>query len=526
MSISIDIVPLSDSVDMYGEGKTLSAYSLAGNVVISMSTPYLFFNRPSKVLLQSLQLIFEGQSEVWAPGVSYAATRLCSITRELVPSGEPVLLSNEGTEISICQWNVVFNLTIPGWLPPSTHFGVCGTGVSYHLYATAKFVDISDTRKRNSWSFSGIYNSLCSRMRVTDAHKVVRVRRFVRPPTTYDPEETLSCMMFYISPTSPDNETGPNRIPVDVLSKVQVLVSVPEAVNVKDNTLTFTLRLRTKDLAQEHCKRLGLGGFQVDVIQKDRCRSRPTAEYLSRYPLPGPELQPPTVPLRTSAQMVCFYDTLYSARKSEDSTWSRTFSLLPSSETGEYKLTDDTYIFAQDADQTEPAMWYTLQSHIPIQQISDDNNDVEWAGPAVLRPSWNGPLLTVKHEVIIRIPFTYDIPGTDQKAHDSFSFALPLTFVNVAPKLPAPEPSVLVAKPLAPPLGPSTPLESVPLPAYSQLYHSNGDRRIDSTPLPAYTPSSLKVPTVTVRRNSEAFRCILYHPAEKLNGLGVAANSS
>jgi len=243
-----------------------------------MSCPYIFFNRPqtsSKVLLESLQLTFEGQSEVIAPQVGYSATRLCSITRQLVPSGEPVLLSNEGSESDSCKWKILFNLTIPGWLPPSCIFGVDDVGVSYHLYATAKFLNVDDTHKRDSsgWSISHIYNSLYSRSRVLDAEKRIEVRRFARPPTTYDPEEKMSCMMFYVCPKSlAPLEQGPSRIPLDVLSKVQVLASVPEYINVKDKTMTLTLRMRTKDLSRDECQRLQLGGFKVDFVEKDKCR--------------------------------------------------------------------------------------------------------------------------------------------------------------------------------------------------------------------------------------------------------------
>jgi hypothetical protein len=167
-------------------------------------------------------------------------------------------------------------------------------------------------------------------------------------------------------------------------------------------------------------------------------------------------------------------------------------------------------------------MWYTLQTQIPIQSnVVQKDRDEIWAGPAVLRTSCNGPLLTVRHEVIVKIPFLYDIPGTDRKLQDSFAFSVPLTFVNVAPRLPAPVP--MSRKSLGVPSVPSIPSESVPLPVYSQLYHSNGDRKIDSTPLPPYTPSAdnPSPPPLAVRRNSEAFRCMLYHPVEKMNGLGV-----
>ncbi|THU82875.1 hypothetical protein K435DRAFT_438930 [Dendrothele bispora CBS 962.96] len=530
--------------------RSRSAYSLSGDVVITMTSPYLFFNRPqsSKVLLQSLQLTFEGQSEVVAPQVGYVGTRLCTITRELVPSGEPVLLSNEGSESGSCQWKVLFNLTIPGWLPPSCTFGIDDTGVSYNLYATAKFLTIDDTNKRDSsgWSFSHIYNSLCSRSRVLDASKCIQIRRFVRPPTTYEQEENTSCMMFYVCPKSlQSGEPGPSRIPLDVLSKVQVLVSVPEFINVKDKSLTLTLRLRTKDLSQEECQRLQLGGFKVDIVEKDKCRSRPSREYLSRYPLPGPEFQPPNLPLRDSARLSYFYDSMVSDSEG-DSAFSRSFSLLPPSETGEYKLQKDNYVFAKDTDPTEPRMWYTLQTQIPILHNPAKDEHSEWAGIPMLRPSCTGPLLTVRHEAIVKLPFMYDTPGTNTKAHDSFVFSVPLRFVNVAPKLPLPKRSPQVNVDTIVHTYPPTTSSSAndydsPLPVYSQLFHTNGDRKLDPTPLPRYTPRPESSGDVSVSDASSPRTSIdedpgmdvdvvahaaLYHPAEKIHGLGSLASSS
>lgn len=74
-----------------------SAYSLSGHVQITLS-PHFLSRKPAKVLLQSLELLFEGQSEVSAPAIGYSAVRLCAITRELVPHDHPVLLSNDGDE--------------------------------------------------------------------------------------------------------------------------------------------------------------------------------------------------------------------------------------------------------------------------------------------------------------------------------------------------------------------------------------------------------------------------------------------
>ena len=61
-------------------------------------------------------------------------------------------------------------------------------------------------------------------------------------------------------------------MPVEVLNKIQVLVSVPEYVNVKDHTFPVALRMRTKDLCEEDCKRLQVTELVVDILQREKCR--------------------------------------------------------------------------------------------------------------------------------------------------------------------------------------------------------------------------------------------------------------
>ena len=78
-----------------------SAYSLSGHISISVSSPYSLFEprRPARLLLQSVTLTFEGQSEVITPTGGYSGLRLCTITRELTPS-TLIEISNEGHENS------------------------------------------------------------------------------------------------------------------------------------------------------------------------------------------------------------------------------------------------------------------------------------------------------------------------------------------------------------------------------------------------------------------------------------------
>ncbi|KAF5389880.1 hypothetical protein D9757_003575 [Collybiopsis confluens] len=474
MSISIAIVPLQKSLHMFGDPDRSSAYSLSGHVAIKLSSQFLS-RKFSKVLLQSLELVLEGQSEVSTPDIGYSAIRLCSSTTELVTSG-PILLSGDGDEClsEPCQWNVTYNINVPGWLPETTSFGHEGTGVSYRLFATAKYVDIEkysrDTSSTTPWLLSRGHHSALLWF--------TQRRAEARPTVTY--------LLKHITAQEPKSD-----IPSDVMSKIQILASVAKYTDIEDGKVSLTLRLRTNNLAAEECQRLQLLGFRVDVQQSDKCRLEPSPQYEMRYPLPGKEFQPPHLPLRytkRSGFMMSEYPN-----GGHNASCSRSFSLLHPSEAGQYNLQNDNYIFANDAKPTSQPAWYTLQTNIPIVNCAAPTSMYEWAGPPVLRPSTTGPLITVRHEILISLPLAYDVPGSDQKAQESLVFTVPIRFGSEAPQSKRCSSSFSSR--------PSTPVEmgndsdlsfestnSPILPPYSQFYHPNGDRKIDPTPLPLYTP--------------------------------------
>ncbi len=84
---------------------------------------------------------------------------------------------------------------------------------------------------------------------------------------------------------------------------------------------------------------------------------------------------------------------------------------------------------------------------------------------------------------------SYDMQN-GAEAKEKLSFKIPLTFANIAPVIPPPSPPRFsVFDSTVETSSPSS--SSSPLPAYSQLYDSNGERKIDySVPLPLYTPRS------------------------------------
>ena len=167
-------------------------------------------------------------------------------------------------------WNVIFNLTIPGWLPPTTALDINDIGIRYLLHATAKFTNLSD--KQAPWSFASFCTPLRSRLKLVHGQTGVQLRRFISPPRAgiLDPQ---AINYFVDSHDSTSNSfLNKPRIPVHILNKIQILASVPEYVDVKGHILPVTLRIRTKDLCAEDCKRLQVAEVVIDILQREKCR--------------------------------------------------------------------------------------------------------------------------------------------------------------------------------------------------------------------------------------------------------------
>ncbi|KAF4614954.1 hypothetical protein D9613_002749 [Agrocybe pediades] len=491
MALSLSVHPLHDVLPMYGQPDSSSAYSLSGHVTVAISSPYSLFSsrRTARMLLHSVSLTFEGQSEIYTPTTGYSSLRLCSVTRELV-SSSPIELSNEGHEDDAdpCAWNFIFDIPIPGWLPATTSLGLENLGIRYALYATAKFSLMEDDRS-TSWSFASLCAPFTSRMKYAEGAAPIIVRRFIAAPKAELTD--VPTVNYLISSTSiSEEQQAQARISPDILSKIQALVSLPEYIDVNESAIPLTIRVRTEDLAVEHCKRIQLTELELDLTQQEQCRYRPSTQYLSRFPLPPKEKQPPHLPLRNPHPISAIYDVgLYTSDEFSEAVC-RTFSLLPDNESGRHPLPYNIYPFVNDA--TSPT-WYNMDTSIPFIQRSFRVNNgetfdssIEWAGHKDLRASSDSPLYSVTHELLVSLTCSYDTEG-GEVTQQKLNFRIPVTFANVAPRLSIDSPTcsyehdhsaLIHTEPLP-----------MNLPAYSQLYDSNGDRKVDySIPLPLYTP--------------------------------------
>lgn len=499
MPVSIDIIPFSNSLELYGEPDFSSSFSLAGHVSISLSSLSFMFQRrrsTTRALMQSLTVTFEGQSEIITPDIGYAPLRLCSITRELV-NGEPVELSNEGHEDSNkpCSWNVIFDIPIPGWLPTTSTYGdhcAVEAGTRYALYATATFIYLED-------GSSSIFSSFCSpfgyRTHTINAPRCpITLARFVGVPSSPSSSSisVFPMALFIVDAQSgqDDTETGTTGIPPEILKKIQVVASIPDAVTLDETSIPLILRLQGNELDGFERERLRIIDFTVDVEQIETYRSTTSLDCMARFMVPPKTQQPPSLPLRNAHSVHTLYEVgLLTNSYPSSSTSTRSFSLIDPSNSGKYIISGDGRVFMHNSPEgdatTRPPSenWYVLEANVPL---APEPHQLDWAGPRSRRISENSPLFSVCHMMHIALRCIYEQPDggvVSERLH----FSLPMQHVRVSiPRI-------------SPPAGDSTIVGSTELPksapycqslpAYSQLFYSNGERKIDySTPLPLYEP--------------------------------------
>ena len=201
--------------------------------------------------------------------------------------------------------------------------------------------------------------------------------------------------------------------------------------------------------------------------------------------------QPPSVPLRNAHSVHTLYDIgLLMTPNPSKSSSTRSFSLLEPSNSGRYIISGDGRIFAHDSPEDDTTTrspsenWYVLETSVPLAQ---EPHQLDWAGPRNRRISENSPLFSVRHMMHISLRCAYEHLG-GEVAYERLHFSLPMRHVQVPATVTPPSPHRSQTIEGAMELQKSAPYGQS-LPAYSQLFHSNGERKIDySIPLPLYEP--------------------------------------
>jgi len=238
-----------------------------------LTSPHSLFGRRRaiRLLLRSLVITFEGQAELVTQEAGYSAIRLCTISKELVSKTTIQQLGNEGLEddgAGPCVWHIMFDLPIPGWLPASDLYGDCRQGLSgthYNLYATARITD------PDSFSFgSSFLSALCrppffprNDLLGADPRRII-LNRFAFPaqrPAYY----LVSLTAGGLRP-----EDNPHPVPVDIISKVELLTSVPDGIGLDQEKFPFSLSIRTSSLSESQAAKLHITQFSLELHQVDQ----------------------------------------------------------------------------------------------------------------------------------------------------------------------------------------------------------------------------------------------------------------
>lgn len=425
-------------------------------------------------------------------------------------------------------WNFTYNLPIPGWLPATSTFGCDmhgAAGTRYTLYADAAFAPLGDngivhSGHTRAWSIAA---SLCGsltapRARIVRARKcaieIVRVAQ-PEPEFGFDPEcsdaKPFGDQTFVVDSHSshPTREDGKHtRIPVEILRAIEVLATVPEAIPIDAPHLNLAVRLRAASLSPEQQRRLRLTDFEIKLTQTEHYHTSPQASYTAQFPLPEKDMQVESVPLRNPHATKSMYDigliTLpggnAAASEEVEGSYAASFSLLPEKHSGRHRLPRGGVCFAhaqktseEESEPKSPA-WCKLEVAVPFAHVNV-HDDEEWermhGRVKALRPTEETPLFCVHHELEVDLTCAYDpedpVPSKDGKrpkpAVERLVFAVPVTFARVPPPKRAQNLKDIITG------AQSITSEPANLPAYSQLFHPNGDRKINHTiPLPLYTP--------------------------------------
>lgn len=513
---------------MYGDPDTSSAYSLCGDVVLSLRPQWSLLGRQPggsvRIAVSSIALTFEGQCEVVSPRHGYSATRLCSIIKELVPSPAPIELETElGTQECGADFNAAFSLPVPGWLPATTQLGYNSDfGVKYTLFVDVSYYTLSEegASASSGLSFLRFCSPFFTRTRFAAAETGVVLRRFMT-------EATPRLRTFNIPPVIPAVADVSTSALDDLASKIQVFATLPECVSTQASSFPCSLRISAKQLDMADREKLKITMLNMNVFQVEKCRYAPSIDYRTHYPLPHEAHQPPFLPLRRPHNISLMTEIGMGSPYVLDASTSRTISLLPENVSSRTLLNEHLHFLHENADESNTTSGvvpgdasYVIEAVIPFSSIGRTSapsskeafDQDQWAGPMNLRPSAAMPLYTVRHELEVALQCTY----AGEEGEKWVYFVVPVKFAAPAPEacelvddrdadiasgeeedgaddenapligfpISSPSPRIVAAPTMA-----QRQPRAVALPAYSQLFHTNGDRRIDySVPLPLYTP--------------------------------------
>ncbi|EUC62189.1 hypothetical protein RSOL_414000 [Rhizoctonia solani AG-3 Rhs1AP] len=495
MPLTLEIVPSAPWVNMYGSPDASTNYSLSGHLTLALETPAPaspvsseMYIKPETIHLSSLELVFEGKAEMVSSQAGYDGFRICRITKELVPEGRRIVLTTEAdpheligtagpsSRPSLQQWEVLFDMQLPGWLPPTVECGHEGGGTSYTLYAVATF---ADSEKPTSWYLSSLYNMVRAKPQPVQAEPVAVELARHRSPSPYLFSEAspagnaLFPLVDHHATIAYLDHDG--RIPVQVLRSVDVTVTAPQHIGCEEHRVPISLRIRINEHGSSALGTLRLDHFEIEVNQTEKFSSRPMPAYVNSFPVPSWLEQPPHMPLLDAHPWQSLYALGLVVQHDDAVDWSKRTHLVSGNRVrfkpalGGLELNDD---------------WAKMDTSVSIDPTTRKSHPAR-KGDRQLHATVFTPHMRIKHELRIGFNLTFVPPESapSQEPIKQAAYVLvPLSFTAVAHW-----PHIGVGLGSTSPTDMPSSVTSPPyLPAYSQLFYDNGERRDD--PLAGWLP--------------------------------------
>ncbi|CAE7106800.1 unnamed protein product [Rhizoctonia solani] len=437
--------------------------------------------KPETVHLSSLELVFEGKAEMVSSQAGYDGLRICRITKQLVPEGRRIVLTTEAnphellgiagpsSRLPLHQWEVLFDMQLPGWLPPTADCGHEGGGTSYTLYATATF---ADSEKPTSWYLSSLYNMVRTKPLPVEAEPVtVELARHRTPTPRLFPEAPSDRGALFPLVDHPGTITyldHDGKIPVGLLRSVDVIVTAPQHIGCEEHRVPISLRIRANDLGSSNLGSLRLDDFEIELNQTEKFSSRPMPAYVNSFPVPSLLEQPPHMPLLSPHPWQSLYALGLVVQNDYAVNWNQCTHLVSGNSVrfkpalGGLELNDD---------------WAKMDTSVSIDPTTRKSHPAR-KGDRQLRATVFTPHMRIKHDLRVGFNLTF-VPPEDAPNQELIKQAayvvIPLSFTAVAHW-----PSAGMSLGSTSPTGSPSSVTSPPyLPAYSQLFYDNGERRDD-----------------------------------------------
>jgi hypothetical protein len=144
------------------------------------------------------------------------------------------------------------------------------SGTQYNLYATMKYVNAAEDAQGPIW-LSALCSPFSSRNKVAQARPCpVTLNRFALPPraASYRPS------FYSVRATGQEVRSEGQRqpIPEDIISKIEMLASIPECVSVDGERFPFSLSVRTPSLSDDRASKLRVSHLSLHLQQIDQYR--------------------------------------------------------------------------------------------------------------------------------------------------------------------------------------------------------------------------------------------------------------